>query len=114
MSDSDEKTSFQDLDRRIREAKARHAVPGGSQGPRNSAGQGLGVGLRIATDLVAGIAIGAGIGIVLDGLIGTAPLLLIVFFVVGTCAGFLNVYRTTQELDRKARAESEAETGAGG
>ena len=65
----------------------------------------MAAGLRIAVELVAAIAVGTGIGIVLDRWLGTSPLLLIVFFLIGTAAGFLNVYRTAQELDRRRREE---------
>ncbi|NBB83072.1 MAG: ATP synthase I [Alphaproteobacteria bacterium] len=63
----------------------------------------MGAGLRIAVELAAAVIVGAGIGIVLDRWLGTSPWLLIVFFVVGCVAGFLNVYRTAQELDRQAK-----------
>ena len=65
----------------------------------------MAAGLRIAVELVAAIAVGTGIGIVLDRWLGTSPLMLIVFFLIGTAAGFLNVYRTAQELDRRRREE---------
>lgn len=63
----------------------------------------MAAGLRIAVELAAAVAVGTGIGIVLDRWLGTAPWLLIVFFIIGSAAGFLNVYRVGQELDRRAR-----------
>ena len=56
-------------------------------------GGGLGFGLRIAVDLLAGLAIGVGLGLVLDSWLNTAPLMLVVFFFLGAAAGMLNVYR---------------------
>lgn len=48
----------------------------------------------ISTHMVAGLGVGAGLGYLLDRWLGTSPGLLIVFFVLGAAAGFLNVYRT--------------------
>jgi ATP synthase protein I len=68
----------------------------------------MSAGLRIAVELAAAVAVGTGIGIVLDRWLGTAPWLLIVFFLVGSAAGFLNVYRVGQEIDRRARERKAA------
>ncbi len=56
-------------------------------------GSGLGFGLRLAVDLLAGLAIGVGLGLVLDNWLNTSPLMLVVFFFLGSAAGMLNVYR---------------------
>lgn len=56
-------------------------------------GSGLGFGLRIAVDLLAGLAIGVGLGLLLDNWLGTAPLMMVVFLFIGAAAGMLNVYR---------------------
>ncbi len=56
-------------------------------------GSGLGFGLRLAVDLLAGLAIGVGLGLVLDYWLNTSPLMLVVFFFLGSAAGMLNVYR---------------------
>lgn len=54
---------------------------------------GLGLGFRIATELVAAFAVGGGIGYLLDRWLGTAPWLMVVFLLLGATAGMLNVYR---------------------
>jgi ATP synthase protein I len=54
---------------------------------------GLGVALRVAVDMVAGVGVGAGMGYVFDQWFGTSPWLLIVFFFLGAGAGGLNTYR---------------------
>jgi len=56
-------------------------------------GSGLGFGLRLSVDLLAGLAIGVGLGLVLDYWLNTSPLMLVVFFFLGSAAGMLNVYR---------------------
>ncbi len=48
----------------------------------------------ISAHMVAGLGVGGGLGYLLDQWWGTSPALLIVFFVLGAAAGFLNVYRT--------------------
>ena len=50
-------------------------------------------GLRLSTELVAGVLVGAAIGWALDRLIGTSPLGLIVFLLLGFAAGILIVIR---------------------
>ena len=53
----------------------------------------MSLGFRVLTEFVAGIVVGAVIGWQLDKWFGTSPILLIVFFTLGTAAGFWNVYR---------------------
>lgn len=67
------------------------------------------MGLRIAVELAAAVVVGAFIGIVLDSWLGTRPWMLIVFFILGTAAGFLNVYRTAKELDQKVKERRAAD-----
>ena len=47
----------------------------------------------------SGVLVGAGLGYFLDKLVGTAPIMLIVFLVLGGAAGFLNVYRYVKKED---------------
>jgi len=47
------------------------------------------------------IAIGVGIGSYLDKRLGTAPWLLILFFLFGTVAGFRNLYRAMKRMERE-------------
>lgn len=73
---------------------------------------GVGVGLRIVVDLVAGVAAGVGIGWYLDSVLETKPWLLLLFTIVGFCAGLLNVYRTARQLeDKKSQADATAGPG---
>ena len=48
---------------------------------------------RVATELLAGLIIGAGIGLMLDNWIDTEPLFLIIFFLLGGIAGIYNLWR---------------------
>ncbi len=55
---------------------------------------GLNQGMRAGTDLVGGVLFGIGVGYGLDRWLDTKPWCLIIFFFLGTVAGFLNVYRS--------------------
>ena len=48
---------------------------------------------RVATELVAGVVVGAFIGWMLDEWLGTSPLLLVIMFFLGAIAGMLNAWR---------------------
>ena len=92
MSDDPPPPSRQDLDQRLRDAKARR---GGRRagGDEDSRGGGLAFAVRIGVDLVAALVVGVGIGVLLDRWLGTSPWFLLLFFVLGAAAGMLNVYR---------------------
>ena len=98
---------LKDLERRLEEARARAGLPpqrgAKASEPDGAPAAGMGAGMRIAVDLVAALAVGVGLGWLLDTWLGTAPWLLLVFFCIGAAAGFLNVYRTYQELEKQAR-----------
>lgn len=64
---------------------------------------------RMTLELVVGSAIGFAIGFGLDALIGTAPLFLIVFGLLGFAAGVRVVMATAQEASRpEPRSDAEA------
>ncbi|HJQ58380.1 MAG TPA: AtpZ/AtpI family protein [Vineibacter sp.] len=104
MADEHKPTSLEDLDARVTAARAAHerqsgkgdAAPGGK--PPMS---GFGLAMRIGTELVAAVAVGVGLGYVLDLWLGTKPWLMVVFFFLGSAAGMLNVYRATAYMGRR-------------
>lgn len=103
MSDKDRQSSPDDFDARLRAAQERGAGGKKRRGhiPKDgdeSAGKGIGLALRIGTELVAGVILGAAIGWFLDRWLETRPLFLILFFVLGSAAGMLNVYRTVNGM----------------
>ena len=64
---------------------------------------------RMVIEIVAGIGIGFGIGYGLDYLLGTTPLLMILFIFLGFAAGIKTMMRTAAELDRKPGPAPETE-----
>src|SRR5580700_10765546 len=67
--------------------------------PPQSVGSGMARGLRLSTELVAGVLVGAGIGWALDRWLGISPWGLIVFLLLGFAAGVLNVVRAVNPGD---------------
>ena len=104
MAQPDPPPSPDRFDARLRAAQERR---GGQRGAgrraqddagRTDRGRGIGLALRIGTELVAGLAVGVAIGLGLDWWLGTKPWLMIVFFFLGAAAGIVNVYRTMSGL----------------
>ena len=48
---------------------------------------------RVTTELVAGVVVGTFIGWAFDNWLGTTPMLMVVFFFLGSAAGMMNVWR---------------------
>jgi len=96
--DSDRQSpTLDDLGARIKRARrARDPGPGSGQGGADLSGMGLM--LRIGIEMVSAVAVGTGIGWLLDQWLGTQPWLMIPFFFLGSAAGLLNVYRATGRL----------------
>ncbi len=96
MAEQDPPPSLKNLEGRLAAARARQqdARGTGDENGKSAPTAGLGFGFRIAVDLLAGLAVGVGLGLLLDRWLGTTPFLLIVFFFLGAAAGMLNVYRT--------------------
>jgi ATP synthase protein I len=63
-------------------------------GDRATAASGYARGFRLSSELVAGVLVGAGIGWLIDRLLGISPWGLIVFLLLGFVAGVLNVMRS--------------------
>ena len=56
-------------------------------------------GLRLGSEFVAAIIIGAGLGYVIDMFLPTRPWGLVVLLLLGFAAGVLNVVRTTAQMN---------------
>ncbi|ABS62321.1 conserved hypothetical protein [Parvibaculum lavamentivorans DS-1] len=62
----------------------------------------MGVAMRLSSELVAGVLLGAGIGWFVDWFFGTLPIFLVIFTGLGTVAGVKNVLRATQAMNATA------------
>ena len=91
MSEREEPGSLEDIDARLRKLKAEERRP--DRTAEDSSRSGLGFAMRLGVEIVAALIVGAGIGLLLDRWLGTAPWLLVAFFVLGAAAGMMNVYR---------------------
>jgi len=65
---------------------------------RNS---GTGFGFKISTEIVAALIVGVGIGLLVDNYFNTKPFGLIIFFILGAFAGFLNIYRVMRRIEKQ-------------
>jgi ATP synthase protein I len=86
---------LQRLGEGLGQARGRAGPP--SDGPgvdRAATASGYARGFRLSSELVAGVLVGAGLGWLIDRLLGIAPWGLIVFLLLGFAAGVLNVMRS--------------------
>lgn len=60
-------------------------------------------GLRLSSELIAGVVVGAAIGWGFDHLLSTSPFGFIVFFLLGFVAGVVNVVRSAGVAPRNGR-----------
>jgi ATP synthase protein I len=85
-----------DLKDRLTAARARDwKRAGGGAEPRDS---GVGIAVRVGIELTGTLAVGVGIGWLLDRWLGSGPWLMVVFFFLGGAAGILNVYRAVKNI----------------
>ena len=62
---------------------------------------GAGFAFKISTELIAALVVGVGIGLIVDNYLGTKPFGLILFFILGSFAGFLNIYRVMRRIEKQ-------------
>ena len=111
MPEPDEPSPLKGLGERIaarRDERAREQTRKSSLASTS----GLGLGLRIATELVSALAVGVTIGLILDNWLNTAPWLLITFFILGAAAAMTNLIRTAKEADAAQARERAAAMGS--
>jgi ATP synthase protein I len=99
MAEQEKPPSLDDLDARLRAARARESDLAGDGPSRRSPPTGLGLGMRLAIEFVVGVGVGVGLGFGLDLWLGTRPWLMMVFLLLGGAAGVLNAYRAAKGLD---------------
>ncbi len=104
-ADKGRNSDLADFDARLKKTREARQQPSANA----ARGSAMGIAFRLSTELVAGVVVGGGIGLLLDKWLGTGPLFLLIFFFLGTAAGILNVFRTAKQL----AAEAERDAGDG-
>ena len=87
---------LQKLKERIDTAESTNSPP-----PKQKKQSGAGFGFKISTEIIAALVVGVGIGLIVDKYLGTKPFGLIIFFIFGAIAGFLNVYRVMRRIEKQ-------------
>jgi len=87
---------LKELKKRIEAAKLINTPP-----PKNNQKSGAGFGFKISTEIIAALVVGVGIGLIVDKYLDTKPFGLIIFFIFGAIAGFLNVYRVMRRIEKQ-------------
>ena len=97
---TDEKSSFDQLEARLRQAQASRGDHGSKPGPapQTSMTSQIGSTYRVFVELLAGVLVGGGLGWLLDRQFGTRPWLLLTFLLLGIVTGFWNVFRTARRM----------------
>lgn len=74
---------------------------------------GMGRGLRLGTEFIAAILVGAVAGYLLDRWLNTAPWLMLVMLLIGFAAGVLNVVRAAGDMNRASPPPPGSDLGPG-
>ena len=80
------------LKKKIQEAKEK------IEEPVVEAPKPLGKIMKVVVEIVAAMAVGLGIGILIDNYFDTRPFFIIIFFLLGSAAGIINVFRVAKSL----------------
>ena len=102
MAEEPDEERLRRLEARIAERKVKPPAPKQGQAAGWSQGE---VAWRMVIELVSGLVIGLAIGYGLDWLLGTRPILLVVFCLFGFAAGIRTVLGTARELAAKHEAD---------
>jgi ATP synthase protein I len=94
------------LDQRLSEIRGSRKIGTGQSGDEQDAAQAkasaMAVGLRLSSELVAGVLVGAALGWGFDRLLSTSPWGLIVFLLLGFTAGVINVMRSAGVMSKQS------------
>ncbi len=74
---------------------------------------GLSRGLRLGSEFIAAVLVGAGIGYLLDLWLKTSPWILLVMLMVGFAAGVLNITRSVAAMNKAAPPPPGSDLGPG-
>jgi ATP synthase protein I len=113
MTERDDPKPPETFDARLRRARGEADAAAGRNQPEKPK-SGFGFAMRLGVELVSALVIGSLIGLLLDRWLDTGPWLMLLFFLLGAAAGFMNVYRTATGMsqtvgyaDEKARKDKD-------
>jgi ATP synthase protein I len=98
---SDDRRLEQRLRRLSERVRARDEAPAARPGATSRDVKGLALGLRLSSEFIAGVVVGAGLGWGFDRLLGTSPWGLIVLTLLGFAAGVYNMMRAMGVLPKR-------------
>jgi ATP synthase protein I len=93
------------LDHRLSEIRDSRKIGTDQSGNEDTAqarASAMAMGLRLSSELVAGVLVGAGLGWGFDRLLSTSPWGLIVFLLLGFTAGVINVMRAAGAMAKQS------------
>jgi ATP synthase protein I len=103
MTEGNSPSPENEFDARLRRLRQQVGEEKGGGGPRGGEPRtGGGWAFKLSVELLAGLVVGGGIGWFLDDWLGTTPLMLIVFFLLGGAAGIWTVYKSTLRTNQSA------------
>ena len=112
MSDHVPEQDLEKLESRLHDARQRNHDPAAKKNAKNPLpGSALGLAFRVGVELVSAVAIGLGIGWLLDQWLDTRPWLMLVFIFLGGAAGILNVYRMARGFGYAVGYQQDKATG---
>ena len=88
-----------DLEARIARARGQRSAEAAAGQTRQGDMSGMSRGYRLASEFVAAILVGAGLGWIVDSLLPTRPWAMVVLLLLGFAAGVLNVVRAGAEMN---------------
>ena len=78
--------------------KLKKEVKVNEEEPKNS--NALGIALKMGTEFVAAVFVASFIGFHIDKWLETTPFFIIIFFIIGSVAGILNVVRSSKMINK--------------
>lgn len=120
MTEDKKPADLRELDARLQRARKAANQSAGKGPPGNDGRSGLGFAMRLGVEMVSALVIGVAIGYFLDRWLGTKPWLMLLFFFLGSAAGFMGVYRAATGLGQtvgfrqdKRETQNDDEDGSG-
>ncbi|MBT5049526.1 MAG: AtpZ/AtpI family protein [Rhodospirillaceae bacterium] len=121
MTEDKKPADLRDLDARLQQARQAAHKEADKGSPGSNSRSGLGFAMRLGVEMVSALVIGVAIGYFLDLWLGTKPWLMLLFFFLGSAAGFMGVYRAAAGLGqtvgyrqdkRKTQSDDKDSTGS--